>query len=81
MAIAGALIVPVNRQAELSLVRRLGNVAEVEIEIEAVGPKGVAVVMEAGLLELKAVSSEIKAWDEVLDFELAYLNWEEEGQS
>lgn len=79
MAIAGALVVPVNHRVATPLLSRLATVNEVNIE--AVGPRGVAVVLEAGIHKLKELSATIRQWDEVLEFELAYLNWEEEERS
>ena len=76
MPIAGALVVPVKQEAVSGLQSRLANVSGVEVE--DIGPKGIAIVLEAGSTsELKKISSDIEQWDDVLEFELAYLNWED----
>lgn len=76
MPIAGALIVPVKMETAAELQVRLSAVAG--INIEDIGPKGIAIVLEAdSTRELKEISADIEQWDDVLEFELAYLNWED----
>ena len=76
MAIAGAVVVAVKKELEERLKERLNSLKEVDVQ--EIGEKGIAVVLEADDTErLKEVSEEINGWDEVLDFQLAYLNWEE----
>ncbi len=42
------------------------------------GPKGIAVVFEtADMRELKKITTAINAQEEVMDVQLAYLNWED----
>lgn len=77
MPIAGALVVPVHREEGKMLTLKLATVPGVEVKKE--GPKGIAVVLEAESTgELKKISQNIEKWDDVLEFELAYLNWEDE---
>ena len=79
MAIAGALVVPVSRDMEDILRYRLKTLPGVEIE--AIGPKGIAVVMEAEDTKgLEEISADISKWEEVLDVGLAYLNWEDDKE-
>ena len=77
MPIAGALIVPVSLKEGKLLVDKLSTLPGVEVQQQ--GPKGIAVVLEAESSgELKKISQDIEKWDDVLEFELAYLNWEDE---
>lgn len=77
MPIAGALVVPVKPEEESELKLKLATVPGVEVKEE--GPKGIAIVLEAkSTAELKKISHTIEKWDDVLEFELAYLNWEDE---
>ncbi|GAB4345610.1 MAG: hypothetical protein Kow0089_22770 [Desulfobulbaceae bacterium] len=77
MPIAGALVVPVKREEEETLGLKLGTVPGVEVQ--ETGPKGIAIVLEASSTgELKKISQAIEQWDDVLEFELAYFNWEDE---
>ena len=79
MPIAGALVVPVDRKNEDDLRQRLSSVPG--IEVQETGPKGIAIVLEAATTgKLKKISSDIGQWDDVLEFELAYLNWEDEHE-
>ena len=79
MPIAGALVVPVSRTDEQVLRLKLATVPGVEVK--DTGPKGIAIILEAESTgELKKVSSTIEGWDDVLEFELAYLNWEDETE-
>ena len=77
MPIAGALVVPVKKEDEGELMLKLSTVPGLEIKEK--GPKGFAVVLEAdSTSKLKDISLQIEKWDDVLEFELAYLNWEDE---
>jgi len=77
MPIAGALVVPVKPEEESRLGLKLAAVPGVEVKEK--GPKGIAIVLEAETTgELKKISQDIEKWDDVLEFELAYLNWEDE---
>ena len=79
MPIAGALVVPVKQEAATLLQSRLATVSGVEVE--DIGPKGIAIVLEAdSTSEIKEISSHIEGWDDVLEFELAYFNWEDETE-
>ena len=76
MAIAGILVTPVDRDSEAVVVERLRQLEGAEVQ--EIGPKGVAAVLEANSTEkLKELSRAIKKWEEVADFQLAYLNWED----
>ncbi len=78
MAIASAVVVPVNRGGdnEVQLEQRLNGASGVEVRGR--GDKGIAVVLEAvDLKALEALSAEINDWEEVLEFQLVYYNWEE----
>lgn len=77
MPIAGALVVPVKRDDEDVLKLKLATIPG--LEIQETGPKGIAIVLEAdSTTKLKKISSDIEQWKDVLEFELAYLNWEDE---
>lgn len=77
MPIAGAIVIPVDRKDEPALELKLATVPGVEVK--ETGPKGIAIVLEAESTgDLKTVSGIIEKWDDVLEFELAYLNWEDE---
>jgi nitrate reductase NapAB chaperone NapD len=76
MAIAGVVIVPVNKEQVAGLKDKLDSLEGVEVQ--AVGEKGIAVVLEADdSTGLRSLSEKINNWDEVIDFQLGYLNWEE----
>lgn len=76
MAIAGALVVPAKKETTSELVGRLKKISGVEVE--TTGPNGIAIVLEAeNSKSLKDLSTDIEKWDEVVNFQLAYLNWEE----
>jgi nitrate reductase NapAB chaperone NapD len=80
LAIAGALVVPVDREQELKLQTILDRIKGVEVQ--KIGPKGLAVVLEAASTrELKKMSEEINNLDEVVDFSLGYLNWEDQAET
>jgi nitrate reductase NapAB chaperone NapD len=75
MPIAGAVIIPVNKGIEDKLKDRLSSLKGVKVE--GIGNKGIAIVLEAeDTIELKNISEEILRWEEVISFELVYLNWE-----
>ena len=75
MAIAGAVVVPVSRDSEQRVAEQLRELPAVEIQ--EIGPKGIAVVLEEKDVDsLRELSEQIKAWQEVMDFQLAYVNWE-----
>jgi nitrate reductase NapAB chaperone NapD len=76
MPIAGALVVPIKQETTSGLQSRLAAVSGVKVE--DIGPRGIAIVLEADSTgELKKISSDIEQWDDVLEFELAYFNWED----
>ncbi|NIQ95586.1 MAG: chaperone NapD [Desulfuromonadales bacterium] len=76
MPIASAVVVPVEREDGESIAERLRELPG--LEVSGVGDKGVAVVLEGDSIEtMKEISEEIADWDEVLEFQLAYLNWED----
>lgn len=78
MAIAGAVVVPGSPGIEEELISRMKEFAEVEVR--EVGPKGIAIVLEAEEPgRLRDISNEIEAWEDVMEVSLAYLNWEEEA--
>lgn len=75
MAVAGAVVVPVSKELEGIVTDRLKVIEGVRVE--DIGPKGIAVVIEApSTSRLKEISEEINQWEEVIGFELVYLNWE-----
>ncbi len=79
MPIAGAVVVPLNKKVEGRLVEKLKEVPYVDVK--DIGPKGIAVVLEAeSAQKLKDISEEINRWEEVIEFELVYLNWEDEDE-
>jgi nitrate reductase NapAB chaperone NapD len=79
MSIAGALVVPVKQEFTSELQSRLAAVSGVNVE--DTGPKGIAIVLEAdSTSQLKKISHDIGRWDDVLEIELAYLNWEDEAE-
>ena len=76
MAIAGAVVVPHSKDCEQKLIGQLKQLPSVEVQ--EVGPKGIAVVIEEkDAASLRKLSEEIKAWQEVVDVQVAYINWEE----
>lgn len=79
MAIAGAVVVPIG---ELERETLLGKLKELKgVTIEGIGPRGIAIVLEGeSNSELETLSKKINDWDEVLIFELVYLNWEEDEE-
>jgi nitrate reductase NapAB chaperone NapD len=72
MAVSGVVIVPA-RGMEEALAGRLR--AREGVEVQGVGPEGVAAVMEAATAgELRRMSEEIMEWSEVAGLHLAYLH-------
>ncbi len=75
MAVAGAVVVPVGDAAAAVLADRLARLPGVEVQ--GIGPRGVAVVLEAPhTKDLERLSEDVLAWEEVADFQLGYCNWE-----
>jgi len=80
MAIAGAVVVPSGKESEQKLVERLKQLPTVEVQ--EIGPKGIAVVLdEKDTDSLRALSEKIKSWQEVVDLQVAYINWEDTAES
>ncbi len=76
MAIASAVVQPKKQGTEDELEARLN--AREGIEVRGRGDKGIAIVLEAADLKaIEAISKEINDWDEVLEFQVIYYNWEE----
>jgi len=80
MPVAGAVVVPAKKEFEQELAEKLNSLAGASVQ--GIGSKGIALVLEVESVEsLEKVSREISAWEEVLEFQLAYLNWEEVGDA
>jgi nitrate reductase NapAB chaperone NapD len=80
MPIAGAVVTPIQREFEASLSERLSELADVSVQ--GVGEKGIALVLEGDSVDsLHRTSEAISKWDEVADFQLAYLNWEDTAEA
>ena len=86
MPIAGAVVTAINKESEKDLSERLAALEDASVEdtgvvgvtVEGVGEKGIALVLEADSVDsLHELSEAISRWDEVVDFQLAYLNWED----
>lgn len=76
MPVAGAVVVPATQKVEENLSARLSAVEGVSVK--GIGEKGIALVLEADSVDsLHEMSEAISRWDEVADFQLAYLNWED----
>jgi nitrate reductase NapAB chaperone NapD len=76
MPIASAVVVPVAKEEEGPLAARLSGIEGVEVS--GVGDRGIAIILEGEDLDgLKRLSQAIAGWDEVMDFQLAYFNWED----
>ncbi len=76
MAIAGAVVVPVKENLESALKSRLDALQGVEVQ--GAGSKGIAIVlMAADMAAVKEISKEINGWEEVVELQVAYMNWEE----
>ena len=80
MAIAGAVVV-VGQPEDVAVVQaRLSDIPEVEVR--GVGPKGIAVVIETeNSRQMQKLSERINGWDEVIDFQVALVNWEDEEEA
>lgn len=81
MPVSGVVVVPA-RGKEKGLVEKLDALPGVEVQ--GVGPNGIAAVLEADSSEeLQRLSETIEEWEEVVDFQLAYFNWDdlEEGKT
>jgi nitrate reductase NapAB chaperone NapD len=79
MPVSGVVVVPAKGK-EKDLVEKLDALPGVEVQ--GVGPNGIAAVLEADSSEeLQRLSETIEEWEEVVDFQLAYFNWDdlEEG--
>jgi nitrate reductase NapAB chaperone NapD len=80
MPVAGAVVAPLKRGLEKSLSEKLS--ALTGVSVEGVGEKGIALVLEADSVDaLHEISESISKWDEVADFQLAYLNWEDAAEA
>ena len=76
MPVAGAVITAVRKGLEKDLSERLAALEGATVK--GIGDKGIALVLEADSVDsLHDVSEAISRWDEVLNFQLAYLNWED----
>lgn len=76
MPIAGAVVVPAGEKCEKKLTRRLATLDQVSIE--GVGDKGIAMTLESDTMDsLRELSDLIGEWEEVLEVQLAYVNWED----
>jgi nitrate reductase NapAB chaperone NapD len=81
MPVSGVVVVPAKGK-EKDLVEKLDALPGVEVQ--GVGPNGIAAVLEADSSEeLQRLSETIEEWEEVVDFQLAYFNWDdlEEGKT
>jgi nitrate reductase NapAB chaperone NapD len=75
MPVAGAVVVPIRKDYEDRIIEKLNGLASVTVE--GAGDKGIAIVLEAETAEkLREISEQINQWEEVIGFELVYLNWE-----
>ena len=76
MPVSGAVVVPVpgrEEEVERSLKALPG------VEVRGRGSRGIAVVLEGSSTEeLQRLSEKIEKWDHVVDFQLVYLNVEDE---
>lgn len=80
MAIAGAVIVPVQRQLGELLEKKLSALQGVEVK--GIGPNGLAAIMEApDTRGLQKMTEDIAGWEEVIDISIGYINWEGEENS
>lgn len=76
MAIAGVVVTAVDDDQTPELARRLDAIPAVEVQ--GIGPGGVALVIEAARPRLQEMAKTIESWKEVGSFSLAYVNWEDE---
>jgi len=80
MPVAGAVVTPLKKGLEKSLSEKLDSLPGASVE--GIGEKGIAVILEADRVDaLHEMSEAINQWDEVADFLLAYLNWEDEADA
>lgn len=78
MAIAGAVVVPISRDKENELKAKLS--AMEGVEVEGASDNGVAIVIEAdGMTGIKDISDRIGRIEETLEFNVVYVNWEDEA--
>ena len=76
MPVAGAVVNATKKEFEKELSEKLAALEGVSVE--GIGEKGIALVLEADSVDaLHEISEKISRWDEVLDFQIAYLNWED----
>ncbi len=76
MPIAGAVVVPASKELEEALSERLDALEGASVQ--GVGEKGIALILEAESVgSIEKMSEAIAGWEDVLDFQLAYLNWED----
>lgn len=74
MAVSGIVIVPLRGEEE-ALRGKLEALPGAEVQ--GAGPAGIAAVLEAATTQLlEEMSERIRGWEEVVEFHLAYLNWE-----
>ena len=80
MPVAGAVVVPAGKQFEKHVADRLDALEGASVQ--GIGGKGIALVLEAESVEqLEKISKEIGGWEEVTDFQLVCLNWENTADS
>ena len=80
MPVAGAVVTATKKEFEKALTEKLDALEGVSVK--GIGDKGVALVLEADSVDsLHEMSKKISRWDEVLDFQLAYLNWEDTSEA
>jgi nitrate reductase NapAB chaperone NapD len=76
LPVSGVVVVPVPGEEE-EVKKKLEALAG--IEVKGVGSKGIAVVIEGDSTEeLEKLSKKIEKWEDVVDFQLVYLNVEDE---
>jgi nitrate reductase NapAB chaperone NapD len=79
MAISGIVVVPTRGKEDI-LLQKLNGLQGAEVQ--AVGPKGIAAVLEAHSPEaLEQLTRTIQEWEEVVDVQLAYYGLEEIEES
>jgi len=80
MPVAGVVVTPLKREFEKSLADKLRTLPGANVE--GIGEKGIALILEARSVDaLHEMSEAINQWDEVADFMLAYLNWEDNAEA
>jgi len=79
VASQGAFSIWLGRLSKAELRRLTSTLRALEgVSIEGQGKGGIALVLEAPTVEaLRKLSEEIQQWEEVIDLQLNYLNWEE----